>query len=189
LQKAKKGDVNDVHEYLLIKGIEATAIHGSKNQDERDLAITQFKFRKTDVLVATDVASKGLDFPNVKHVINYDIAKDIENYVHRIGRTGRGVNKGLATTFVNKNCGEFILRDLKGLLKEAGQRIPPLLQALDDPMDIIGKETAMLTEQYGCTYCGGLGHHVNDCHKLMTDKKSELRKYESCIYNVVGANI
>ena len=77
--------------------------------------------------MATDVASKGLDFPNIQHVINYDLPDEIENYVHRIGRTGRSGKTGIATTFINKNQGESILLDLKHLLKEAKQRIPPVL--------------------------------------------------------------
>ncbi len=77
--------------------------------------------------MATDVASKGLDFPNIQHVINYDLPEEIENYVHRIGRTGRSGKTGIATTFINKNQGESILLDLKHLLKEAKQRIPPVL--------------------------------------------------------------
>ena len=80
-----------------------------------------------DVLVATDVASKGLDFPNIQHVINYDLPNEIENYVHRIGRTGRSGKTGIATTFINKNQSESILLDLKHLLREAKQRIPPIL--------------------------------------------------------------
>ena len=59
--------------------------------------------------VATDVASKGLDFPEIKHVINYDMPDDIENYVHRIGRTGRGNSKGHATTLVNKSVETAVL--------------------------------------------------------------------------------
>jgi ATP-dependent RNA helicase DDX41 len=160
-----KVDVDDVHEYLLIKGVEAVAVHGSKCQDERDLAIKKFKCHDVDVLVATDVASKGLDFPNVKHVINFDMPKDIENYVHRIGRTGRGVNKGLATTLISKDCDDLTLRDLKCLLTEAGQRIPPVLKALEDPKDTILTETEVLTGLKGCIYCGGLGHRVVDCSK------------------------
>jgi len=65
---AKKGDVDDMYEYLLLKGVEAVAIHGGKDQDERDLAINSFKEGRKDVLVATDVASKGLDFPHIQHV-------------------------------------------------------------------------------------------------------------------------
>ena len=65
--------------------------------------------------MATDIASKGLDFPEIEHVINYDMPEDIENYIHRIGRTGRGNHQGVATTFVNsKSCDKSILLDLKG---------------------------------------------------------------------------
>ena len=65
--------------------------------------------------MATDIASKGLDFPEIEHVINYDMPEDIENYIHRIGRTGRGNHQGVATTFVNsKSCNTSILLDLKG---------------------------------------------------------------------------
>jgi ATP-dependent RNA helicase DDX41 len=85
-----KTDVDDIHEYLLLKGVEAVAIHGGKDQAERDEAIRAFKESRKDVLVATDVASKGLDFPDIQHVINFDMPEEIENYVHRIGRCGRG---------------------------------------------------------------------------------------------------
>ena len=79
--------------------------------------------------MATDVASKGLDFPDIQHVVNFDMPDEIENYVHRIGRTGRCGKTGIATTFINKNQSESILLDLKHLLQEAKQRIPPVLQA------------------------------------------------------------
>ena len=82
------------------------------------------------MLVATDVAAKGLDFPDVQHVINFDMPEEIENYVHRIGRTGRCGKTGVATTFINKSQEESILRDLKMLLKEARQRIPPVSQSV-----------------------------------------------------------
>ncbi|KAH7560589.1 hypothetical protein JRO89_XS10G0049500 [Xanthoceras sorbifolium] len=116
-----KVDVDDIHEYLLLKGVEAVAIHGGKDQEEREYAISSFKVGQKDVLVATDVASKGLDFPDI-HVINYDMPAEIENYVHRIA-------------FTNKNQSETTLLDLKHLLQEAKQRIPPVLAELDDPMD------------------------------------------------------
>lgn len=79
----KKQDVDQIHEYLLLKGVEAVAIHGGKDQEERSKAVEQFRSQEKDVLVASDVASKGLDFPDVQHVINYDMPDDIENYVHR----------------------------------------------------------------------------------------------------------
>jgi len=70
-------------------------------------------------MVATDIAAKGLHFPGVKHVINFNMPKEIENYVHRIGRTGREGEKGLATTFVNRSQNLNSLFDLKLLLIEA----------------------------------------------------------------------
>ena len=79
----KTKDVDDVHEYLLVKGVEAVAVHGGKDQEDRNLAIDGFKGGRKDVLVATDVASKGLDFPDIQHVINFDMPEEIENYVHR----------------------------------------------------------------------------------------------------------
>ncbi|RCV05479.1 hypothetical protein SETIT_1G087700v2 [Setaria italica] len=164
-----KVDVDYIHEYLLLKGVEAVAIHGGKDQEERQNAIDSFKSGKKDVLVATDVASKGLDFPDIQHVINYDMPAEIENYVHRIGRTGRCGKTGIATTFINKNQTETTLLDLKHLLKEAKQRIPPVLAELDDPLEdeeIIAKESGVK----GCAYCGGLGHRVGDCPKLEHQK-------------------
>ncbi|ORZ12062.1 P-loop containing nucleoside triphosphate hydrolase protein [Lobosporangium transversale] len=164
-----KNDVDDIQEYLLLKGVEAVSIHGSKTQEEREYAINAFKSYQKDVLVATDVASKGLDFAEIHHVILFDMPKEIEDYVHRIGRTGRSGKTGIATTFINMNSSEQILLDLKHLLKEAKQRVPPVLEALEDP-----------TEKYkdmgvagGCGYCGGLGHRVTECPKLEQQQKSK----------------
>ncbi|XP_047149935.1 DEAD-box ATP-dependent RNA helicase 35 [Vigna umbellata] len=164
-----KADVDDIHEYLLLKGVEAVAIHGGKDQEEREYAIAAFKAGKKDVLVATDVASKGLDFPDIQHVINYDMPAEIENYVHRIGRTGRCGKTGIATTFINKNQSETTLLDLKHLLQEAKQRIPPVLAELNDPMED-NDEITGISGVKGCAYCGGLGHRIRDCPKLEHQK-------------------
>ncbi|XP_059457756.1 DEAD-box ATP-dependent RNA helicase 35 [Corylus avellana] len=164
-----KADVDDIHEYLLLKGVEAVAIHGGKDQEEREYAISSFKAGKKDVLVATDVASKGLDFPDIQHVINYDMPAEIENYVHRIGRTGRCGKTGIATTFINKNQSETTLLDLKNLLEEAKQRIPPVLAELNDPMED-AEAIANASGVKGCAYCGGLGHRIRDCPKLEHQK-------------------
>ncbi|CAM6123421.1 unnamed protein product [Calypogeia fissa] len=168
-----KADVDDIHEYLLLKGVEAVAIHGGKDQEEREFAIASFKAGKKDVLVATDVASKGLDFPDIQHVINYDMPAEIENYVHRIGRTGRCGKTGIATSFINKNQSETILLDLKHLLKEAKQRIPPVLATLDDPMEE-AMELANASGVSGCAYCGGLGHRISECPKLEHQKSQAI---------------
>ncbi|CAH8849708.1 unnamed protein product [Trichobilharzia szidati] len=158
----RKQDVDAIHEYLLLKGVEAVSIHGGKDQDERVSAVTEFRAHHRDVLVATDVASKGLDFPEINHVINYDMPEDIENYVHRIGRTGRGHQRGLATTFINKSVDESTLLDLKHLLIEANQPVPEFLVELASATEA---ELEMGGE-VGCAYCGGLGHRITHCPKL-----------------------
>jgi len=164
---SNQADVDNVHEYLMLKGVEAVAIHGGKEQEDRVQAIHKFKEGTTDCLVATDVAGKGLDFPDIKHVINFDMPKEIEDYVHRIGRTGRCGKTGVATTFINVNCPEMTLLDLKGLLMEADQQIPPVLRQIggDIPPSVDGI--------VGCAYCGGLGHRVTDCPKYETSKKGK----------------
>lgn len=168
-----KADVDDIHEYLLSKGVEAVAVHGGKDQAERDGAIRAFKERRKDVLVATDVASKGLDFPDIQHVINFDMPEEIENYVHRIGRTGRCGKTGIATTFINKGQSESVLLDLKHLLREAKQRVPPVLTTLDDPMEAM-QAAAAASGVRGCAYCGGLGHRITDCPKLAAFKAAQI---------------
>uniref|UniRef100_A0A1B0CS55 RNA helicase n=1 Tax=Lutzomyia longipalpis TaxID=7200 RepID=A0A1B0CS55_LUTLO len=159
----KKQDVDAIHEYLLLKGVEAVAIHGGKDQEERSRAVEGFRKQEKDVLVATDVASKGLDFSNVQHVINYDMPDDVENYVHRIGRTGRSEGtKGLATTFINKSTDQSVLLDLKHLLIEAKQKVPPFLAELCSESE----KYLDLGDSQGCSYCGGLGHRITECLKL-----------------------
>ncbi|XP_066994834.2 ATP-dependent RNA helicase abstrakt [Anabrus simplex] len=158
----KKQDVDAIHEYLLLKGVEAVAIHGGKDQEERSRSVEAFRKNQKDVLVATDVASKGLDFADVQHVINYDMPDDVENYVHRIGRTGRSGKTGIATTFINKANDESVLLDLKHLLMEAKQKVPPFLAALQSE----NEKYLNLGDERGCSYCGGLGHRITDCPKL-----------------------
>ncbi|KAI5705065.1 hypothetical protein M8J76_010256 [Diaphorina citri] len=159
----KKQDVDAIHEYLLLKGVEAVAIHGGKDQEERTRSVESFRKGQKDVMVATDVASKGLDFEEIKHVINYDMPDDVENYVHRIGRTGRSGKTGLATTFINKSNDESVLLDLKHLLLEARQRIPPFLAELESETE---KFLDLGGDERGCAYCGGLGHRITACPKL-----------------------
>ncbi|NLA42586.1 DEAD/DEAH box helicase [Candidatus Saccharibacteria bacterium] len=82
-------------------GVPSVAIHGNKNQAQRQRALKDFKNNKARVMVATDVAARGLDIPNVTHVINFDTPQTYEDYVHRIGRTGRGGARGQAHTFIS----------------------------------------------------------------------------------------
>ncbi|EGD75891.1 DEAD box polypeptide 41 [Salpingoeca rosetta] len=165
----KKADVDDIHEYLLLKGVQAVAIHGGKDQEERDMAVKAFKKGQKDVLVATDIASKGLDFKGIQHVINFDMPDELENYVHRIGRTGRSGRTGLATTFINDEVPEISLLDLKYLLKEAKQRVPPFLQNLRS-------EHEKFLEHGGCAYCGGPGHRITSCPKLESVQSQQVSR-------------
>ena len=171
---SNKDDVNHVLEHLLLAGVDACAVHGDMDQEDRSASTDAFKRGEKDVLIATDVAGKGLDFANIQHVINYDMPKELEMYVHRIGRTGRGGKRGMATTFVNRADSESILLDLKHLLVEAKQRIPPFLAAIDDPADHYD-ELEKLSGTRGCLYCGGLGHRIAQCPKLLWEGEAKAR--------------
>jgi ATP-dependent RNA helicase DDX3X len=116
-------------DFLLSQHIHATSIHGDRTQREREMALSTFRQGRTPVMVATAVAARGLDIPNVMHVINYDLPTDIDDYVHRIGRTGRAGNTGLSTAFFNRN-NRNIARDLFELLREANQEIPAFLDSI-----------------------------------------------------------
>ena len=107
----------------------ASAIHGDKSQQERDWVLRQFRDGTRPVMVATDVAARGLDVPNVAAVINYDFPNGVEDYVHRIGRTGRAGAQGLAYTLFTDGDAKYA-RDLCKLISEAGQAPPPELVAL-----------------------------------------------------------
>lgn len=166
-----KNDVDEIHEYLILKGIDVCSMHGDKDQEDRNQAIREFREGMKDVLVATDLVSKGLDFTGIEHVINYDMPKEIENYVLRIGRTGRLGKAGVCTTYVNKNQDEAILLDLKHLLIECGQKIPPILMALQD------EDPSIATQE--CSFCGGLGHKLSRCHKLENQRMKALLNKQS----------
>lgn len=95
-----KWGVQKLAKELIRRGFRVGAIHGNKNQNQRQRVLQQFKNNEIQILLATDVASRGLDIPDVSHVINYDMPATMEDYTHRIGRTGRANKKGIALTFV-----------------------------------------------------------------------------------------
>lgn len=126
--ETKRG-ADALEDYLVNNGFPATSIHGDRSQSEREMALRNFRSGRTPVLVATDVAARGLDIPHVTHVINFDLPTDIDDYVHRIGRTGRAGKKGLATAFfTDKDTG--IAKSLADLLQETNQEVPGWLQSL-----------------------------------------------------------
>ncbi|XP_052870535.1 ATP-dependent RNA helicase vasa-like, partial [Anopheles cruzii] len=106
----------------------ATSIHGDRLQREREQALSQFRTGRMKVLIATSVAARGLDMKSVRHVINYDMPTRIDDYVHRIGRTGRVGNKGRATSFYDPSADSAIANDLVKILKQAGQPVPGFLE-------------------------------------------------------------
>jgi len=114
---------------LYDEGFPSTSIHGDRSQREREDALNSFKAGKLPILVATDVAARGLDIPNVLHVINFDMPNNIESYIHRIGRTGRAGNSGLATAFINEDNGN-IIPDLITTLEDTDQEVPEWLTEL-----------------------------------------------------------
>jgi len=95
-----KHGADRVVRHLEREGIEATAMHADKTQPQRTRALEDFKSGKVRVLVATDIAQRGLDISGISHVINYDVPQQAEDYVHRIGRTGRAAQEGDAFTFM-----------------------------------------------------------------------------------------
>ncbi len=124
-----KRAADSLSDFLLNSNFPATSIHGDRTQRERERALEMFRRGQTPVMVATAVAARGLDIPNVTHVINYDLPSDIDDYVHRIGRTGRAGNTGISTAFFNRG-NRNIVRDLLDLLKEANQEVPSFLEAV-----------------------------------------------------------
>lgn len=95
-----KVDVNEVTWKLIERGYDADCIHGEISQNQREKVLSKFKMGQINILVATDVAARGIDVNNLTHVINYSLPQDPESYIHRIGRTGRAGNQGTAITFV-----------------------------------------------------------------------------------------
>ena len=117
-----KHGANRLAEQLDKSGISADAIHGNKSQSQRTRALAQFKLGKMRVLVATDIAARGLDIEQLPHVVNYELPNVPEDYVHRIGRTGRAGSSGQALSLVCSEEGDF-LRDIERLLKRSIERV------------------------------------------------------------------
>lgn len=129
-------------EKLTKRSISAAALSGDLNQKLRNQTVARLKLGKVNILVATDIAARGLDLPSITHVFNYDIPNDKEAYIHRIGRTGRAGRTGIAITFVNRSE----VRKIKWLEKAIGQKMEimeiPNEKALRNHRDSIFKKRA-----------------------------------------------
>ncbi|KAI7894801.1 P-loop containing nucleoside triphosphate hydrolase protein [Mucor mucedo] len=125
-------------------GHNTVTLHGGKSQEQRELALAQLKNGTAGVLVATDVAGRGIDVKNVSLVINYDMAKNIEDYTHRIGRTGRAGNSGVAITFLSNKDAD-VMYDLRQMLaKSSLSKVPHELASHPDAQ---GKPGAVKTKK------------------------------------------
>jgi ATP-dependent RNA helicase DDX23/PRP28 len=120
----KQGD--SLGRHLETIGYRAGILHGGRSQDQREETLEQFRTSDVQVLVATDVAARGLDIPDVSHVINFDCPQKIQPYCHRIGRTGRAGKFGVATTFLTEGDTD-IMYDLKNYLESTGTNVPAQL--------------------------------------------------------------
>ncbi|XP_074425505.1 putative ATP-dependent RNA helicase DDX4 isoform X2 [Larus michahellis] len=124
----KKADY--IAAFLCQEKIPATSIHGDREQREREVALRDFRSGKCPVLVATSVAARGLDIENVQHVINFDLPPTIEEYVHRIGRTGRCGNTGKAVCFFDNSSDGHLAQSLVKVLSDAHQEVPVWLEEI-----------------------------------------------------------
>jgi len=127
VETKKKADM--LEDFLIREDFPATSIHGDRVQQDRAHALKSFSSGQTPFLIATNVAARGLDIDDIAHVINYDMPTDIDDYVHRIGRTGRAGKPGLASTFITEENLNIVPKLLEKL-HEAGQEIPPWLEAM-----------------------------------------------------------
>lgn len=116
-----KRKADSLQRYLYNQKFDVASIHGDRSQIDREDALDAFKRNEVQILVATDVAARGLDIPDVSLVINFDTPQNIDDYVHRIGRTGRAGNTGVAISFINEN-NRPIAHDLYMLLEESSGR-------------------------------------------------------------------
>merc|ERR1719193_2692645 len=140
----RKATVDRLERIIRKRGLAANGIHGDRSQADRSRVIQRFKNGSVNIMIATDVAARGLDISNVEYVINYDFPNDIENYVHRIGRTGRADKKGTSITFLSEDDSNQAVKLIK-ILEQAEQEVPQALIKLAQ----LAKENKLERRRYG----------------------------------------
>lgn len=158
-----KRAVDDLSASLDARGYSAGGLHGDLSQIQRDRVMKKFRDGRIDVLIATDVAARGIDIDDITHVINYDIPQDHESYVHRIGRTGRAGRKGVAMTFIEPK--EY--RQLRLIMKLARTKIerrelPTASDLLEHQRELVSERLVKTLEQ----------NHYDDYHTIIADVAS-----------------
>jgi len=160
-----KNEVDAVTKHLIDRGYDADCIHGDVSQAQRERVLSKFKNKRINILVATDVAARGIDVNNLTHVINYSIPQDPESYVHRIGRTGRAGNEGTAITFVTPSEYRkllFIQKVAKADIKR--QKVPKVNEILQR------KEIAIAEDVDAILETGEQNDYLELAEKLMGEK-------------------
>ncbi|XP_012283801.1 probable ATP-dependent RNA helicase DDX43 isoform X2 [Orussus abietinus] len=127
----KKARVDDLSSELALTGVNCQSIHGGRDQSDREQALEDIKSGCVRILLATDVASRGIDIEDITHVLNYDFPRDIEEYVHRVGRTGRAGRTGESISFMTRKDWSHA-KELISILEEASQEVPQELYRMAD---------------------------------------------------------
>ncbi|KFB52376.1 AGAP004351-PA-like protein [Anopheles sinensis] len=123
----KKTRADDLSSEFVLAGINCQSIHGNRDQSDREQALVDIKSGHVNILIATDVASRGLDIEDITHVVNYDFPRNIEEYVHRVGRTGRAGRSGISLSFFTRSDWG-VAAELIKILEEANQEVLPELR-------------------------------------------------------------
>lgn len=143
-----KVDVDKVTSRLIDRGYDAESIHGDITQVQREKVLSKFKSKRLNILVATDVAARGIDIQNLTHVINYSMPQDTESYIHRVGRTGRAGNEGTAITFVTRRENRTMSQLQKSSKTDIRKgKIPAVNEIINTKKQWIKNEIMNLTEE------------------------------------------
>lgn len=148
----KKATATHITTELCMKGIECQSLHGDRDQSDREAALEEMVDGTVNILVATDVASRGIDIKDLTHVVNLDFPRHIEEYVHRVGRTGRAGKTGIALSFITRNDWAHA-RELIKILEEANQDIPDELEQMAQRFEAM----KLRRDQEGRGHTGGRG--------------------------------
>jgi superfamily II DNA/RNA helicase len=158
-----KRKCDEIARRMCREGRQASCIHGDKSQQDRDWVLREFRNGRAQILVATDVAARGLDVDDVKFVINFDYPNNSEDYVHRIGRTARAGSTGTAYTFfTHSNANKA--KDLVEVLKEARQQINPKLAQMAERSSYGNRNSYGGRSRWGSSGGGGRGQWQSNNH-------------------------
>lgn len=125
----RKTRADDLSSEFVLTGINCTSLHGDREQADREQALEDIKSGDVRILIATDVASRGLDIEDITHVVNYDFPRNIEEYVHRVGRTGRAGRSGISLSFFTRSDWA-VASELIKILEEAEQDVPDEIRSM-----------------------------------------------------------